>query len=97
MSSAAPNSAAPTPVALTLLSKPGCHLCDEARAVVTSVIDGLEGTASITLDEKSILDDPALNERYWDEIPVLLIGDRVHTIWRVDPERLRIAIQEAAA
>lgn len=84
-------------VALTLLSKPGCHLCDDARAVVTAVIEGLEGTASVSLDEKSILDDAALNERYWDEIPVLLIGDRVHTIWRVDPERLRSAIQEAAA
>ena len=83
-------------VALTLLSKPGCHLCDEARDVVAGVIAELGGATSVSLDEKSILDDPQLNDRYWDEIPVLLIGDRVHTIWRVDPARLRTAIEEAA-
>ena len=42
-----------------------------------------------------ILDDPALNERYWDEIPVVLVNGRVHTIWRVDPVRLTRALEEA--
>lgn len=82
---------------LTLVSKPECHLCDAAREVVASVVGELGDRASITVDEVSILDDPALNERYWDEIPVVLINDRVHTIWRVDPERLTIALQEALA
>jgi hypothetical protein len=83
-------------VRLTLLSKPGCHLCDEARAVVTGVLAELGAGASVAFEEKSILDDPALNDRYWDEIPVVLIDDRVHNIWRVDPERLRDALAEAA-
>jgi len=86
-----------TEVRLTLLSKPGCHLCDAARDAVLTVIGELEPTTAVRLEELSILDDPELNDRYWDEIPVVLINDRVHTIWRVDPSRLTTAIGEAAA
>jgi glutaredoxin len=82
---------------LTLLGKPGCHLCDEAREVVIGVLGDLETGASVEFDEQSILDDEALAERYWDEIPVVLVNDRVHTIWRVDPDRLKSALQEAIA
>ncbi|HOB57207.1 MAG TPA: glutaredoxin family protein [Rhodoglobus sp.] len=83
-------------VRLTLLSKPGCHLCDTARDAVTEVIAQLGAAASaVTVEELSILDDPELNERYWDEIPVVLVNGRVHTIWRVDPARLTRALEEA--
>lgn len=82
---------------LTLLSKPGCHLCDAARDVVTAVAAGPEFAASVAVTEVSILDDPDLNERYWDEIPVVLINGAVHNIWRVDPARLTEALREAIA
>ena len=83
-------------VRLTLLSKPGCHLCDTARDAVTEVIAQLGAVASaVTVEELSILDDPELNERYWDEIPVVLVNGRVHTIWRVDPARPTRALEEA--
>ena len=83
---------------LTLLSKPGCHLCDAARDTVTSVLAGLEPAPStVVLEELNILDDSELNARYWDEIPVVLLNDRVHTVWRVDPDRLRSALAEARA
>jgi len=75
---------------LTLIGKPDCHLCDDARAVIHSVIDGRD---DIALTELSIHDDAELNERYWDEIPVLLIDDRVHGIWRFDADRLRAALE----
>ena len=81
-------------MSVTLVSKPGCHLCDTARDVVNSVVDELEGVASVT--EVSILDDPELFEKYVEEIPVVLINGRVHNIWRVDPTRLRTALVEAA-
>lgn len=80
------------PVRVTLLSKPGCHLCDAARDVVTEVI-AKEGVGA-SVEELSILDDPDLNARYWDEIPVVLINDEVHTIWRVDPDRFALALKE---
>ena len=73
-----------------LLAKPGCHLCDEARIAVTGV---LADFPEIVLEERSILDDPALLDTYAEEIPVVLINDRVHTIWRVDPDRLRAALE----
>ena len=81
-------------VSLTLLSKPGCHLCDAARDVVTSVIADLGDMASVAVDEKSILDDAELLEKYVEEIPVVLINGKVHNIWRVDPVRLKAAILE---
>lgn len=78
---------------LTLLGKPGCHLCDDARAIVLEVA----GERGLELEERNVLDDEALLAQYAEEIPVLLIDDRVHTIWRVDPERLRRALDEREA
>lgn len=72
-------------VEITLIAKPGCHLCDEARPVVERVVASFEG-ASMT--EVSILDDPALAERWADDIPVVLIDGRPHSSWRVDAEKL---------
>ena len=82
---------------LTLIGKPGCHLCDDARDAATAVIAQLGATASIEWEERSILDEPELHARYWDEIPVLQINGVVHTIWRVDPERLTVALAAALA
>ena len=78
---------------LTLLGKPGCHLCDEARVVVEAV---LVDHPEVAFEELSILDDPALLDAYVEEIPVVLIDDRVHTIWRVDEARLRTALTAAS-
>lgn len=72
-----------------LLGRPGCHLCDAARVIVTDVLREFPG---VTFEELSILDDPALLDRYVEEIPVVLIDDRVHTVWRVEPDRLRKAL-----
>jgi hypothetical protein len=73
---------------VTLIGKPGCHLCDEARAVVARVTAEL-GEA---FEELSILDDPALHERYWEQIPVTLVDGEQHDFWRVDEARLRTAL-----
>ncbi|MES2093126.1 MAG: glutaredoxin family protein [Actinomycetota bacterium] len=83
--------------AITLIGKPGCHLCDAARETIAAVVGRLESEASaprITVEELSILDDPVLLERYADEIPVVLINGRVHNIWRVESDRLRAALLE---
>ncbi|MEU9320796.1 MULTISPECIES: glutaredoxin family protein [unclassified Streptomyces] len=74
---------------VTLVGKPGCHLCDDARQVVREVCE--ETGASWA--EKDITRDEELYREYWEQIPVVLIDDEQHTFWRVDPERLRRALR----
>jgi hypothetical protein len=73
---------------VTLYSKPGCHLCHDARVVIERVCEDL----GESYEEISILDDPALMERYGEEIPVTLVDGRQHDFWRVDEGRLRAAL-----
>ncbi|MCU1404080.1 MAG: thioredoxin family protein [Glaciihabitans sp.] len=82
----------PTPASVTLLSRPGCHLCDTAREVLAGVLVDFE---LVSFTEKSILDDAELHDRYVEDIPVVLINNKVHNIYRVDPARLRAALEEA--
>jgi glutaredoxin len=84
----------PAAATITLISKPGCHLCDAARETVLEVVADTDLTS---FEEKSIEDDPELYEKYVEEIPVVLINGRVHNIWRVDADRLRSALLEATA
>lgn len=73
---------------VTLIGKPGCHLCDQARDVVARVTAEL-GTG---FTEVSILEDEQLRERYWEQIPVVLVDGSQHDFWRVDADRLRAAL-----
>jgi hypothetical protein len=74
---------------VTLIGKPGCHLCDDARAVIAKVCDDL----GVGWTEVSILDDPELANRYVEQIPVTLVDGAQHDYWRVSEERLRSALQ----
>ena len=73
---------------VTLYGRPGCHLCDDARAVIERVCADL-GESYV---EVSIDDDPELQRRYANEIPVTLVDGRQHDFWRVDETRLRAAL-----
>ena len=75
---------------VTIIGKPDCHLCDDARAQVMAVCAEL----GIEWQERSILDDPGLYDEYWEKIPVILIDGRVHDYWRVDQQRLRGALSD---
>jgi len=88
-------------IQLTLIGKPGCHLCDDARDAIGEVMRELTAehpdAKGIVLEERSILDEPELFDRYAEEIPVVLIDGRQHTYWRVDKQRLAAALRERAA
>ena len=73
---------------MILVGKPGCHLCDDARVVVAAVC----GDMGVSWGEVSLLDDPDLADRYAEQIPVVLVDGAVHDFWRVDSERLRMAL-----
>ena len=76
------------PARVTLYSRPGCHLCDAAREVVSRVCADLgEDYVEIPID-----DDPELLDRFGEEIPVTFVDGRQHDFWRVDEARLRAAL-----
>lgn len=79
------------PPRITLIGKPGCHLCDEARDVIELVARDL----SVQWVELSILDDPELNAAYSEQIPVTLVDGSPHDYWGVDENRLRAALGDA--
>jgi glutaredoxin len=82
-------------IELTLLGKPGCHLCDDARAAIQEVLADFQianPAAVVSVIEKNILDDEALRIKYFEEIPVLLIDGKVHNYWRIDKTRLAKAL-----
>lgn len=76
-------------IALTLYSRPGCHLCSEMKAVVRRAIASIQ--ESITLQEIDISTDPDLEARYGLEIPVLLVNGKKTAKYRItDAEITRI-------
>jgi thiol-disulfide isomerase/thioredoxin len=68
-------------IVLTLYSRPGCHLCDEMKAVVERVIGAAAVRAAV--EEIDISTDPALEARYGLEIPVLLVDGKRAAKYRV--------------
>ncbi len=79
------------PARVLLYGKPGCHLCDEARAVVETVCAEL----GESYDEVDITTSEELMRTYGEEIPVTFVDGLQHDFWRVDPNRLRAALTAA--
>lgn len=78
---------------VTLIGREGCHLCDNARLVVSSVLEQLRDAPGVrTLEDLSIDDDVELRDAYWDQIPVVLIDGKIHNFWTIDPARLSDAL-----
>ena len=73
---------------VTFYTRQGCHLCEEARAVVARVCAEL-GEA---FDEVDVDTDPDLQDRFDEEVPVTFVDGRQHDFWRVDEARLRAAL-----
>ena len=76
------------PPRIVLYSKPGCHLCDEARAVVEAVC----AETGESYDEVDITGSDDLVRRFGEEIPVTFVDGEQHDFWRVDAARLRNAL-----
>ena len=66
-------------ISLTLIGKPGCHLCDDARLVVNTVAGQFR----------------SLHAGVASSVPVLLLDGKVHNYWKIDPIRLMAALEEA--
>ena len=73
---------------ITLLSRAGCHLCDDAREVIARVAAELD----VPWEELDITTSDSHLRQYWDQIPVTLIDGVQHDFWHVSEERLRAAL-----
>ena len=79
---------APRRERIVVLTRQGCHLCEEAIAQVAAVCVEI-GEAYAVLDVDS---DPELQRRYTDQVPVTFVDGAQHDFWRVDPARLKAAL-----
>ena len=73
---------------ITLYTRPGCHLCDDARAV----IEGVCADLGESYEEIDITGDDDLEDRFTEDVPVTFVDARQHDFWRVDETRLRAAL-----
>ena len=74
-----------SPIALTLYSRPGCHLCEEMKETVAPIAHQL----ACTVTEVDISGAPELETRYGAEIPVLLVNGRKAFKYRLTARQLR--------
>jgi hypothetical protein len=74
---------------LLLVGKPGCHLCEVMREVVSPVAAEL----GLALAERDVRSDPELDALYRNDIPVLLLGGREVARHRVTAADLRARLR----
>jgi hypothetical protein len=75
---------------LTLITRPGCHLCDVAK-------EALDRVVAITGDrwvERDVTGDLELEREYGDRLPVILLDGKEHGYWRVEEDRLLRDLQQ---
>jgi thiol-disulfide isomerase/thioredoxin len=81
-------------IALTIYSRPGCHLCDEMEAVVQRV--AASAATPIAIEKIDISTDPDLEARYGLEIPVLLVDAKKVAKYRIDEDTLAQIVRARA-
>jgi glutaredoxin len=78
---------------VTLYTRPGCHLCEEAKAAMAPLLREF----GAVLREVNVDEDMVLKERYGEDIPVIFIGPRKAAKHRVDLAQFRRQLRDAAA
>lgn len=77
------------PNTITLYTRAGCHLCDEAKSVIAPIA----AEFGAQLFEIDIDRDSILCSRYTNDVPVVFVGSRLLAKLRLDPARIRRALQ----
>jgi len=80
-------------IELRLLSRPGCHLCEEMRAEVDRLLDG-DAHRWEVVDVDS---DDEIARRWGDSIPVLFVNGRLFAKVRVPKLAARLRLLRTAA
>jgi glutaredoxin len=79
---------APADHHITLITRVGCHLCDEAGAVLAR----MRAELGFGYDELDVDADRDRRNEYSDRVPVILLDGKEHGYWRVEEDRLRKAL-----
>ncbi|GAA2075567.1 glutaredoxin family protein [Aeromicrobium halocynthiae] len=74
---------------VVLYTRTGCHLCEAAEVVVQEVCASV-GADWVSVDVDA---DPDLRRAFTHQVPVTFVDGRQHDFWRVDPDRLRTALE----
>jgi glutaredoxin len=80
-------------IALTIYSRPGCHLCTDMKLTVERIVRDMDAPARIEIVD--IANDPTLEAHYGLEIPVLLVNGRKAAKHRVTERELRRVLTAA--
>lgn len=75
---------------VTVYSRHGCHLCEDAIATLESMREEL----AFTIDVINIDGNPELEKLYGNEVPVIHINGEHHDFYKVDPERFRSSLEK---
>ena len=73
---------------VTLVTRVGCHLCDDA----STLLHDLRAELGFGYDELDVDADRDRRNEYSDRVPVILIDGKEHGYWRVEEARLRAAL-----
>ena len=79
---------APAQHHVTLITRVGCHLCEQTQAVLLRLRDEL----GFGYDELDVDADRDRRNEYSDRVPVILVDGKEHGYWRVEEDRLRRAL-----
>ena len=82
-----------SPILVTLYTRPGCHLCDEAKAQMLPILDEF----GATLREVNIDEDPNLRQQFDWDVPVVFLGERKIAKHRVDLQQFRRQLEEVSS
>ena len=75
---------------VTVYSRQGCHLCENA----VKTLEGLREELEFTIDVIYIDGNPELEKLYGNEVPVIHINGEHHDFYKVDPERFRTSLEK---
>jgi glutaredoxin len=78
------------PREITVYTRPGCHLCEQAKAAIAPLLREFQAT----LREINVDADPVLQERYGSDVPVIFVGERKVAKHRVDLAQFRKQLRE---
>ncbi len=75
---------------VTVYSRHGCHLCENA----VNTLEGMRGELAFTIEVIYIDGNPELERVYGHEVPVIHIDGEHHDFFKVDPERFRTSLEK---